>query len=249
MTSCTVKEVLTTTNITTVACGAPIRNRSPLMYSTLIGFIVPTALAVFARYAARIAYGKMTWLEDGCMMIIVMLDIGFYTAGLMSGEFTNPLLRYILIITVRHGLGKDIWKVPFNDITKTILFDWIAEILYLPMLAFVRIYFLLFFLSIFTCKRFRLIAWGVIIFQVLLTVIVVPQVIFACRPIRYTWVRWDGEHRVKCINTVPIAFVHSSLSVVSDIVTLCLPISQVLKLQLGWKKKVGVLVMLCIGVL
>ncbi len=92
MTSCTVKEVLTTTNITTVACEAPIRNRSPLMYSILIGFIVPTALAVFARYAARIAYGKMTWLEDGCMMIVVMLDIGFYTTGFMSGEFTTSFL-------------------------------------------------------------------------------------------------------------------------------------------------------------
>lgn len=157
--------------------------------------------------------------------------------------------QYPLTSTVRHGLGKDIWKVPFNDITKTVLFDWIAEIIYLPMLAFVRIYFLLFFLSIFTCKRFRVIAWGVIIFHVSLTVIVVPQVIFACRPIRYTWVRWDGEHKVRCTNTVPIAFARSSLSVLSVIVTLCLPIVPVYKLQLGWKKKVGVLVMLCIGAL
>ncbi len=75
------KEIFSTLNITSVACHAPIRDRAPIYQRVITVLFVLTMLSVALRFAARIAYSKLQWLQDGCMAIVLVLDIAFWTAG------------------------------------------------------------------------------------------------------------------------------------------------------------------------
>ncbi|XPS79832.1 hypothetical protein M3J09_011803 [Ascochyta lentis] len=70
---------------------------------------------------------------------------------------------------------------------------------------------------------------------------------FVCTPVSFAWKQWDGEHTGKCINNNSLAFTHAAHSIFVDFVTLSLPITQIWKLHLGMKKKIGVLLMFSVG--
>jgi hypothetical protein len=61
---------------------------------------------------------------------------------------------------------------------------------------------------------------------------------------------WDGEHQGTClINNNALGFANAGISILLDIWMLCLPLTQLLKLSLHWKKKVGVAMMFSVGLL
>ena len=61
--------------------------------------------------------------------------------------------------------------------------------------------------------------------------------------------QWDGEHQGKCVDVNALAFANAGLCIVLDLVTLGLPISQVVKLQLSLRKKFWVTAMLSVGLM
>ena len=70
-----------------------------------------------------------------------------------------------------------------------------------------------------------------------------------CRPVSYVWNQWDMEHVGHCGDMNTLAFANAGVSIVLDIFTLILPITQVWKLNLGLKKRIGVTVMFSVGAL
>ncbi|KAF2998310.1 hypothetical protein E8E13_007608 [Curvularia kusanoi] len=145
------------------------------------------------------------------------------------------------------GLGLDMWNVPFPNITTTLLYFWVSEIAYFNTLGFIKLSFLLFFLQIFPEKRFRQTVWCVIYFQIAAIIAFGFAAVFVCTPVSFAWKQWDGEHSGKCINNNALAFTHAAHSILVDFITLSLPITQILKLHLGLKKKIGVLLMFGVG--
>lgn len=121
--------------------------------------------------------------------------------------------------------------------------------MYFFTIGFVKISFLLFFLQIFPEKRFRHTVWGVIFFNGASMLAFGLAATFVCSPINYAWKQWDGEHAGKCVNNNSLAFSHAAFSILIDFVTLSLPITQIWNLQLGMKKKIGVLLMFSVGAL
>lgn len=74
-------------------------------------------------------------------------------------------------------------------------------------------------------------------------------IVLACQPITYSWTQWDGEHSGTCKNVNAIAFSNGAISIALDCIIVALPASIVWKLQLGLKKKIGVILMLGVGAL
>ena len=139
------------------------------------------------------------------------------------------------------------WKVPFESITTTLLYFWISEIAYFSQIGFIKIAFLLFYLQIFPKRTFRNVVWGFIGFIVASIIAFGLAAVFVCSPVNYAWMQWDGEHKGKCVNNNSLAFSHAAISIVTDFVTLSLPITQIWKLHLALKKKIGVLLMFSMG--
>jgi hypothetical protein len=72
---------------------------------------------------------------------------------------------------------------------------------------------------------------------------------FVCSPVSFSWTQWDGEHTGKCINNNSLAFSHAAHSILIDFITLSLPFTQIWRLHLAMKKKIGVLLMFSVGAL
>jgi hypothetical protein len=137
--------------------------------------------------------------------------------------------------------------MPLAD--KPLQLFWVSEIAYFATIGFIKLSFLLFFLQIFPKKHFRRIVWAVIYFQIASMIAFCLAATFVCSPIRFAWLQWDNEHTGKCINNNTLAFTHAAHSIFVDFITLSLPLTQIWKLHLALKKKIGVLLMFSVGAL
>ncbi|KAL6703556.1 hypothetical protein ACN47E_009581 [Coniothyrium glycines] len=231
-TACSRKDTITALSVITEACNEDIPDKSVSYRNLILAFYILALVALAAQWVARISVGRLSWLDDGNMVLVLLV---------------NTLLFGVCYRMSWTGLGRHIWNVPAPKITETLLFFWISEIAYFTALGFIKISFLLFYLQIFPEKRFRRIVSGTICFQVLSMIAFGFAAVFVCSPVNYAWLQWDGEHEGKCINNNTLAFTHAGHSILLDFVALSLPFTQIWKLQLGLKKKIGVLLMFSVG--
>ncbi|KAF1924862.1 uncharacterized protein M421DRAFT_424493 [Didymella exigua CBS 183.55] len=232
-TSCGRKDQLSALNLTFRACtNKTARDRSTSYRHINVAFYILAILAMGTQWLVRFSVGRLHWLDDGSLVMVLAVD---------------TLLFVVCYKMSWTGLGRDIWNVPFEQITITLLHFWVSEIAYFSTLGFVKISFLLFFLQIFPEKRFRRTVWTVIWLQIASIIAFDLAATFVCTPISFAWERWDGEHTGKCINNNALAFTHAAHSILTDFVTLSLPITQIWNLHLGLKKKIGVLLMFSVG--
>ncbi|KAH6699944.1 hypothetical protein BKA61DRAFT_706069 [Leptodontidium sp. MPI-SDFR-AT-0119] len=99
--TCTIKDAVSTKCITESICNRPLRNRTNVVSITAIVGVSLALLAVMLRFLSRMKSRKPGM--DDWTMIIAM-------------GFVIPLSA-MAIILANHGLGKDIWSVPFENIT------------------------------------------------------------------------------------------------------------------------------------
>jgi hypothetical protein len=151
--------------------------------------------------------------------------------------------------TIPNGLGKDIWTVPFNQITAFVHAFYAMEVLYFLQVALLKLSLLFFYLRVFPGPKIRRLIWCTIICDILFGLVFIITGIFQCRPISYYWNSWDGEHEGKCVDINALAWANAGISIMLDAWMLGLPMSQVIYLNLHWKKKVGVALMFIVGTL
>ncbi|KAF2464991.1 uncharacterized protein BDR25DRAFT_91906 [Lindgomyces ingoldianus] len=232
--SCTVKQGLTTKNITMTTCGAPIRNKTGIYRTISITLGVISAVCVLLRLFYKLVLTMGELGLDDCFIGITLID------GVPS-----------TIINVRgmaaNGLGKDIWTLSFPTITNFVRWFYILEVLYFSQVSLLKLSLLFFYLRIFPGKPVRRLIWATIIFNTLYGVAFVLTAIFQCRPISFYWNSWDAEHSGHCININALGWANATISIVLDIWMLAIPMSQLIHLKLAWKKKVGVAMMFCVG--
>lgn len=121
---------------------------------------------------------------------------------------------------------------------------YIAENIYVVVLGLVKLSVLVFYLDIFPQAWFRYITFAVIAFVSTSTAVLTFLTIFQCKPVAYFWNR---DLRGACININALAYANSAMSIVQDVLIVALPIPVLSKLQLGRKKKIGVIFMFALG--
>ncbi|CRK09486.1 hypothetical protein BN1708_002171 [Verticillium longisporum] len=232
--SCTVKDALVTQNVTATSCQAPVRDRSAKFnaISISLGAISTTVVAfriAYQHFAAPTSLGRDDWF------ILLLLCAGLSSTFLNSFGF------------VSNGIGKDIWTVPFKNITRLIQFFYIQEILYFAQIALLKTSILFFYMRIFGHTDIRKFIWGTMIFNAAFGVVFIFIAAFQCKPISYYWTSWDGEHQGHCLDINAIVWANAGITIVLDFWMLTLPLSQITALTLHWKKKIGVTLMFCVG--
>ena len=108
---------------------------------------------------------------------------------------------------------------------------------------------LFFYMRIFPETRIRRILWVTQALNAMFGISFVFAAIFQCTPISYNWTRWDGEHEGSCIDITALAWSNAIVSIVFDLWMLAIPLFQLRKLKLHWKRKVGVAAMFIAGTL
>ncbi|KAF7945312.1 hypothetical protein EAE96_010088 [Botrytis aclada] len=235
MEECTIKEALSTKNVTSVACNAPVRDKRDLYNWISNSFVVASWVAYLLRIASRFTSDTQLWWDDYVATFVMI--VGLPQAVINVRGLTG------------NGLGKDIWTLSFTNISDMIRWFYAAEILYFAQVSFIKISILFFFLRLFPNRKIRLTIWGTIIANLLIFIIIDLLAALQCRPISFYWKRWDGEHSGKCLDINALAFSSAGISIVMDIWMLILPLTQLYDLNLHWKKKISVAAMLSIGII
>jgi hypothetical protein len=227
--------LLATQNLTTTSCEAPIRDKSKLYNDLSSVFGAITAGIVVLRFASKFVTGSSFWLDDYCIGITLVAGI------------PNTVLNVHGLTS--NGLGRDIWTVTFNQITDFGRIFYVVEILYFSEVVLLKLSLLFFYLRVFPGTRLRQLLWGTVIFDIFYGIVFVFAGIFQCWPVAYYWKKWDGEHSGRCIDGNALAWANAAVSIALDLWMIGLPMSQVVKLKLHWKKKVGVGLMFVVGTL
>ncbi|KAF5020017.1 hypothetical protein F66182_7953 [Fusarium sp. NRRL 66182] len=232
--SCTIKEAMFTKNFTMTACGAPVRNRTPsfVIENGVLGTL--SGLFVFQRFATKIFYKLPLGLDDWFILLTILVGIPCMA---INGHGLAP-----------NGMGKDVWTLTPEQITRFGMFFHTMAALYFGLMTLLKLSMLFFYLRIFPTASVRKVLWGTVAFTCCFGIVYVFVAIFQCQPISYFWTKWDGEHKGRCANINAVTWSNASINIALDFYILAIPLSQLRALNLDWRKKIGVGMMFSVGI-
>ncbi|KAI1634864.1 hypothetical protein F4809DRAFT_616535 [Biscogniauxia mediterranea] len=232
--SCTVVESLTAKNLTQTLCGVPVRDKSFTYNAASCVLIVVSGVFVLVRLGYTKFFSMNSLGLDDLFILLTLLNC--VPAAIINTE-----------ILTRNGLGKDIWTLTADQITNFARGFWIITLLYFSEVYVLKLALLFFYLRIFPKPLIRRLLWGTVVFNVVFGLSFIIAAVFQCWPISYNWTSWRGEGGGTCVNISAIAWANAAVSISLDLWMLALPLSQLRELKLHWKKKVGVVLMFCVG--
>ncbi|PVH75952.1 hypothetical protein DL98DRAFT_465808 [Cadophora sp. DSE1049] len=228
---CTIRESLTTRNMTEAICHQPLRDRSKLVSTAGLVGIALSLLAVVLRILAR-AIGGQFGMDDWTMIVAM--------------GFVIPISAMAVVLADR-GMGKDIWSIPFDDITYILHIYYFDECLYFLSLAMIRVSILCFYLRIFPQRLFRRIVYAIMAANIIYGTTFVLLSVFQCIPVHAAWTRWDGTVEARCINVNAIGWASAGINIGFDITILILPLPELASLAMSWQRKIRVLFVFGLG--
>lgn len=115
--SCTVREGLTTKNITSTLCDAPVRSRSGQLKAINIALAILSNISVAVRLI-----GKLTGLN-------IAYGFGMDDIFLMAATYVG-MGNAILIDrgALTSGLGRDVWTLDFQTTTNFVRYFYVMEV-------------------------------------------------------------------------------------------------------------------------
>ncbi|KAF2622047.1 hypothetical protein BU25DRAFT_452307 [Macroventuria anomochaeta] len=235
LSTCTLRESLTTKNVTATTCHAPVRDKSETSRVANLVLSVISVACGLTRIVYKAIYSMAELGWDDYTIILTLL------AGV-------PSVVLIDRGALPNGLGRDVWTVPFDRITAFVRWLYVLEILYFFQMTLLKLTLLFFFLRIFPKTIIRNLLKGTVVFTMFYGLTFVIVAVFQCQPINHYWTNWDKEHEDgQCINVNALAWSNAIVSIILDIWMLVLPLYEVFRLQLSWRKKISVAVMFLVG--
>ena len=124
-----------------------------------------------------------------------------------------------------------------------------GQTLYATNVFSVKLCVLLFYLRIFPGARIRRLIWATVIVVTICLIVFDILALAQCRPISYYWQGWDALHSGHCLGINALAWAIGVVSIIIDFWMLGLPLSQLMHLQMHWKRKMAVAMMFGVGTL
>ncbi|KAK7942755.1 uncharacterized protein PG986_011868 [Apiospora aurea] len=197
-------------------------SQGPTVTSLAIIFAAITVVAILLRLWARV----------------------FLVKKLLSWAFS-----IVTVIAVQHGLGDHIGAVQARGTQNMITYAqavWLSSIFYNACLGFIKISVLALYsrLGDRTLTRLAFVMIGVVCCQAGGNVL---AAIFQCNPVRAAYDIAIPAAEKKCINVNAFYLANAAVNIFTDLLTYTLPIRLVLRLQIPRRQKIGLAVILCLG--
>ncbi|GFF34748.1 hypothetical protein IFM61606_04720 [Aspergillus udagawae] len=232
--NCTIRESLATKNVTSSACGVPIRDRTGAVSITGVVGGVLALVAFVLRMIARLpCCGGQFGIDDLAMIVTMALVIP---------------LSALSVVLANLGLGKDMWTVPPDNITHILYIYFYDELVYLSIIPLTKISICLFYLRVFPARPFRVMTYVVIGLNAGYLIAFVLISVFQCRPIKGAWLRWDGEGHYSCNNINAQGWSAAAINMILDLTVMALPLRELYRLNLSLRKKLFVMSMFSLGI-
>lgn len=224
-----------TKNITSTACYEPVRDKSREYVAISNAFGVTSAIFLTMRFAYKLWDGLDICLDDWFALIAIIIGV---PSTVINAHGVAP-----------NGMGRDAWTLTFDNLTSFARFFYILEIIYLAEISLLKLSLLLFYIRIFPGGDARRLLRGTVAFVSVFGVIFVSMAVFQCTPIDTNWRSWDGVHPGRCLDINALAWSNAAISITLDVWMLAIPLWQLRRLNLDWRRKVGVALMFCVGTL
>lgn len=162
-----------------------------------------------------------------------------------------PSVLVLSLGLAANGLGRDVWALDAGTTVNFAFYFFLSEVLYIALMAMVKVALSLFYLTIFPGKRVRILLWVTVAFQVLFGLAFITKDALQCLPPDWYWRRIvdDTGEQGRCINVHVSGWVNAAVGVAIDFWLLAIPLVQIRKLKLHWKKKVCAGIMFLTGAL
>lgn len=146
-----------------------------------------------------------------------------------------------------HGIGKDVWALPPEELTDFVKYLFVMLVLYLAEVSLMKLVLTLFFLRLFPGPIIQRLIYGTIVANILYGVVLCIAAIFQCTPVSHYWTQYVDHSAGHCVDSNAFGWANASISVAMDIWMMCIPLSQIRRLKLHWSKKLVASVMFLLG--
>ncbi|XEV06083.1 hypothetical protein FSHL1_011370 [Fusarium sambucinum] len=233
---CTVRESLSTKNVSMTLCGAPIRNRQQEILAVNDVMGATSGIFVLQRFATKLVY-KLPWgLDDLFIGLSMLMAI---PCMVINSHGLTP-----------NGMGRDIWTVTPDQVTSFGRNFYMMAMFYFTLQTFLKLAMVFFYLRIFPTRGVRKTLWATVVFNCVFGVSFILIAAFQCQPISYFWTKW--EHKTEdtgtCLDINAITWSSGAINIALDVWILSIPLSQLKRMNLDWKKKIGVGIMFSVGI-
>jgi hypothetical protein len=184
-------------------CDVPVRDRS-LSFALTSSILVVTGAVVLL---IRLVYAKFFSCAD-----LDRSDLSVFLVFLLC----IPSLVTNFEMT-KNGLGRDMWTLSPDEITRFAIYFWIGTIIYFIELALLKLSIIFFFLRIFPGKTIRRVLWATVVFITAFGIAFLFAATFECTPVSYTWIDWLGEGGGTCVNIAAIAWANAAVNIALDL--------------------------------
>ncbi|KAH9835478.1 FAD/NAD(P)-binding domain-containing protein [Teratosphaeria destructans] len=150
-------------------------------------------------------------------------------------------------LMARLGIGRDVWTVPSDNITKILRIFFFDEILYIAALPIIKIAICCTYLRIFPQKDFRKAVYVALGLNLGYAFALMVVTIFQCTPINAAWLAWDKEHEGTCRDINAQSWASAATNIVLDIFVVVLPMPVLWQLNLNPRKRLLVMLMFGVG--
>ncbi|KAI9901072.1 hypothetical protein N3K66_002889 [Trichothecium roseum] len=201
------------------------------LYVTSLVMIVTSGLFVLARVSTRVRLGQLG--KD---------DIAI-TISWVSALSVSILMQ----MAVGSGYGVREADLEKTDLRRALRYFFFAQTPYKVTVGLNKLAAVALYLRIFPSAGFRLWSLGAAALVVAWSVASVGATVFQCVPIRAAWDRSAAEGAT-CIDSASFWVAYAVMNVLTDVLVLVLPIPPLVKLQMGWRSKVMLLIAFGFGI-
>ncbi|KAK8007509.1 hypothetical protein PG989_001499 [Apiospora arundinis] len=232
--TCTTHQLMGAEKLLTATCGVEPRSIQPMIRAVAWTLWAVATVFLAGRLLARSSYfgGMLLGYDDWAIVTSFVV---------LTGVTVGAELMVVF------GLGTDMWTLDDMHINIVLILFYIAEFAYVIESTLTKVSILLLYLRIFPDRQFRKHIFILMGVMGLFCVAFVVTLLTYCVPFDYTWARWDNELTGKCINMDAQTYTCAALNIILDIVIFFMPIPQLMKLDLSWKKKVGIIFTFLVG--
>ncbi|KAF2689367.1 hypothetical protein K458DRAFT_462316 [Lentithecium fluviatile CBS 122367] len=203
-------------------------SQAPLINSLAIIFVALSTVSVILRLYTRKRVLNILGADDVTISIAQIFAIAVSVLTLLQAKW---------------GLGRHTAAVAPDDAVKQLKSLYANTIIYNAAQTITKISFLILYRRIFPDKRTQATCFWLLMFIVAWGITQEFIVAFACTPLE----NFEPKMTGKCIYSLPVWYLTSSMNIVTDFLIFIIPIIPVLKLQMGVKKKALLLCLFCLG--
>ncbi|KAM5343756.1 hypothetical protein ACJ41O_012293 [Fusarium nematophilum] len=203
-------------------------SQEPFIIGVTVGFVVVSSAIVLLRLYTRLVVLNKAGLDDWTILAALVIAI-------IDTVSTS--------LEAKYGLGRHIEAVSPEETIEQLKYLYVSILIYNVGMNIVKISFLLQYRRIFQSVRVHDVCFWAIIVVILWACLQTTLLAISCLPISFLAPSTAGW----CLDTLPIWYFSSAMSLATDILIFCIPLPSVLKLQLPIRQKIMVILIFCLG--